>query len=66
LAGDGDRTDAEKIGELYLRAYSRRPQPKELEAFRQHLEKFPDNVKHEGYEDVLWAMINTKEFLFNH
>ncbi|MEK6236268.1 MAG: hypothetical protein N2C14_16300 [Planctomycetales bacterium] len=23
-------------------------------------------VPREAYEDVLWALINTKEFLFNH
>ena len=24
------------------------------------------NAKRQGYEDLLWALINTKEFLYNH
>jgi hypothetical protein len=30
-----------------------------------HIEKHKDNKK-VAYEDILWALINTKEFLFNH
>jgi hypothetical protein len=30
----------------------------------QHLEKSPDEKL--AFEDILWALVNTKEFLFNH
>jgi len=30
-----------------------------------HLEKHKDNQK-VAYEDIVWALINSKEFLFNH
>jgi len=29
-----------------------------------HIEKHEN--KQQAYEDVLWALLNTKEFLFNH
>jgi hypothetical protein len=29
-------------------------------------EKETSSPRREAYEDVLWALINTKEFLFNH
>jgi hypothetical protein len=54
----------ELIGELYLTAYSRRPTTKELQANLAHVDRL-DN-KQQAVEDVLWGVINTKEFLFNH
>jgi len=30
-----------------------------------HLEKHQQNKKN-AWEDIIWALINTKEFLFNH
>ncbi len=64
LAAD-KRPDAEKVKELYLRAYSRLPSPEELKVALQYIEKHK-NQKHVAYEDILWTLINTKEFLFNH
>ncbi len=64
LAAD-KRPDAEKVKELYLRAYARYPSQEELEVALQYIEKHK-NQKHVAYEDILWTLINTKEFLFNH
>lgn len=75
LAAD-TRSDEEKLRELYLIAYSREPDAKELALAKSHLEK-PRKAadgqpldavksKRQGYEDILWAVLNTKEFLFNH
>ncbi|MEO6787544.1 MAG: DUF1549 and DUF1553 domain-containing protein, partial [Chthoniobacteraceae bacterium] len=75
LAAD-PRGDEEKLRELYQIAYSREPDSAELSLARAHLEKprkgtdgkplDPVSAKRQGYEDVLWAVLNTKEFLFNH
>jgi hypothetical protein len=70
------RNDEEKLRELYQLAYSREPDSAEISLARAHLEKprngadgkplDPMRAKRDGYEDVLWAILNTKEFLFNH
>ncbi|MEP6672619.1 MAG: DUF1549 and DUF1553 domain-containing protein [Chthoniobacter sp.] len=70
------RSDEEKLRELYLAAYSRAPEAHELELAKAYLDKPRkgtdgqpvDAVKSKrmGYEDILWAILNTKEFLFNH
>ena len=76
LAGDTSRTDGEKLRDLYHWAYSRDPQADELAAATAHLEKASARSSDEkgnavngrrlAYEDIVWALINTKEFLFNH
>ena len=60
------------IEELYLTALSRPPTSEELQVALAYLAKPPvagqDPVqqKRVAYEDLVWAIINTKEFLFNH
>jgi hypothetical protein len=65
LAADNNRSDAEKITDLFLWVFSRPPQQKELDVALAHIQK-KQNEKAVAYEDILWALINTKEFLFNH
>jgi hypothetical protein len=58
------RPDEEKIAELYLIALSRKPTYDETDALLAHIKKKGDAQA--AYEDILWVLINTKEFLFNH
>jgi hypothetical protein len=62
LAADQDRTDSEKVAELYFWAYSRAPREEELKLVVDYIDKNPN--KRAAYEDVVWALFNTKEFLF--
>jgi hypothetical protein len=75
LAAD-PRGDDEKLRELYLTAYARTPDDGEIALAKAHLDKprkgadgqplDAARAKRQGYEDVVWAILNTKEFLFNH
>jgi hypothetical protein len=58
------RPDAEKVRDLYRIALSREPTKDEAAVVLGHIKKKGDPQA--AYEDVLWALINTKEFLFNH
>ena len=51
------------IDGLYLRCYSRKPNPAEKANLLASLD--PENLR-EGLEDVFWALLNSKEFIFNH
>jgi len=62
LAADTERGDLEKMTELYYWAFSRPPREDELELILPFIESKEN--KRQAYEDVLWAMFNTKEFLF--
>ncbi|HET6326819.1 MAG TPA: DUF1549 and DUF1553 domain-containing protein [Planctomycetaceae bacterium] len=54
-----------RIRELYRWVYSREPNADELHIAEAHLAKHTKDAK-SAYEDIVWALINTKEFLFNH
>ena len=52
------------VTEFYYAALSRPPQADELLAAVQYVQDAPD--KRSGLEDVVWALLNSKEFLFQH
>jgi hypothetical protein len=68
------RPDDDKITDLYHIALSRDPNADEVKFAHAHLDKKTAGKtgdeafkgKKEAYEDILWALLNTKEFLFNH
>jgi hypothetical protein len=63
LAG-ADKPIPDKIDEIYLSAFARHPHTKELETTVNYVESQED--KRKALEDVLWTIVNSKEFLFNH
>jgi len=79
LAKDVKRPDKDRVAELYDYALARNPNEVELKAAQSHLlkkreratqsedkEMTPEKAEREAFEDILWALVNTKEFLFNH
>lgn len=65
LAGDKSRPHELRIRELYLLAFSRVPSTDEMAIALAHINKNEQDAKR-AYEDIVWALVNTKEFLFNH
>ena len=71
-----DAPEPEKLRGIYLAAFSREPRGEELQTLSAYLAKSrfdaqgkplaPPQAKRQAYEDILWALINTKEFLYNH
>jgi Protein of unknown function (DUF1553) len=57
-------TDAEVLNQLYLAGLSRLPEEGEVKAALEHVARAAD--KRKAWEDVQWALINSKEFLFRH
>jgi hypothetical protein len=67
---------AETIREIYLAAFNREPSGEELSLSEDHIVKerldaagkpiAPAVAKKLAYEDLLWAILSTKEFLYNH
>lgn len=58
------KTDAQILEELYLETVSRIPTKEDSAIALGHLAKAKD--KRKAWEDIQWALINTKEFLFRH
>jgi hypothetical protein len=61
----GEKKSPEQtIEEIYLRTLVRKPTQKETTNLSKALAEEPDKVK--VLEDIFWALLNTREFLFNH
>jgi hypothetical protein len=58
------RPDAEKVEELFYWVWSHKPTQDQLDAALAHIKKH-EKEKKVAYENILWALINTKEFVFN-
>jgi hypothetical protein len=60
------RPEGEKIEELYRLAFARKPTDQEKRDCVAFLEKKKAAGQlRQGFEDLIWTLINTKEFLFN-
>jgi hypothetical protein len=57
-------TDEQAIEELFLAALSRLPTPEETGKCAAYVAGGPN--RQQSLEDVLWSLLNSKEFLFNH
>jgi hypothetical protein len=64
LLAKDPRPDAEKIEELFLWAFARKPSSGQLAASLAHVEEHAKDKK-TAYENILWTLINAKEFSFN-
>lgn len=72
----GDESHADKIRQIYLAALSREPTSRELETALAYLQEpvLDENgqavakqaAEKRNLQDLIWALMNTKEFIFNH
>ncbi|MCI0746361.1 MAG: DUF1553 domain-containing protein [Verrucomicrobia subdivision 3 bacterium] len=62
---DSNRTPEEIVMELYLAAFSRFPTAGELATASAAFDQ-PNATRQTATEDVLWALLNSPEFVFNH
>ncbi len=64
-----DKTENEPLARaVFLAALARQPRPGELQAVQAALAgtKLDDGSREEAMKDLFWAVMNTKEFAFNH
>ena len=57
-------TNGEIVDELYFATISRPPRPAESSTAVAFIETAADRAT--ALQDLLWALINTREFMFNH
>ncbi len=65
MAKDTTKDDRAKIEELVLWCFARKPTPEEFQAALDHIAKKGPQNKKVAYEDLLYVLINCKEFVFN-
>ena len=60
----GERTDDEIVEELFLATLSRFPDGNERTSALQHVQSAGDRAS--AFRDIVWSLINTREFILNH
>ena len=58
------KPDAQVMDSLFLRALARRPTPAESKTLLTAIAKAPN--RDEAFQDLLWALLNSKEFMFTY
>jgi hypothetical protein len=59
-----NKSDHEIADELYLAAFARLPSEPERKVIEETLREVP--ARREAWEDVLWSLLNSSEFVFQH
>jgi hypothetical protein len=57
-------SEVEMLNDLYLSTLSRLPNPENVKVALEHVARASD--KRKAWEDIQWALLNAKEFLFRH
>ena len=65
ILADSDRSNAELVSDLYLKTLSRPPSEEEAKISVAYFET-PDLSRQQAIEDLLWSLVNSAEFVFNH
>ena len=66
LKGEHNNDPKEIIPALYLRTLTREPTSDELQHLLSTYNETSGEAKTEFYHDLFWALLNSKEFIFNH
>jgi hypothetical protein len=61
---DAGKAPAQVIEDIYIRCLSRKPTAQETEKLMAIVSQSADPLQ--GLEDVFWAVLNSREFIFNH
>jgi hypothetical protein len=62
---EGDNVPSQVIGRLYLHALSRLPSAEETQRMLDYMRQKSAEPR-SAYNDILWALLNSSEFAFNH
>jgi hypothetical protein len=62
---NGAKTPKEAIEKIYLTALARQPSASEVERLTAYINR-PGATPRVAYGDILWALLNSSEFVLNH
>ena len=54
------------ISEIYLWSLARNPRPEELKLGTEFISSYPADKQNEAAQDLMWALLNSKDFLLSH
>jgi hypothetical protein len=61
-----DRSNEEILSHLYWTTITRPPSTRERETLLPHLAVPSREARRKALEDIAWALLNSKEFIFRH